>query len=139
LEAFGAMDFDRPRAIVAVAVARVIARRPGVVPVAARWAARFVRRAGPRRLLLGRPRALTLVVHAFMDADVVEPAWSALERGLLSDDPEIRAAQERLQACSYVMAHPESARVVPACVQHAVLDPLENRRLAQLLPLARTR
>jgi hypothetical protein len=33
------------------------------------------------------------------------------------------------------MAHPESDRVVPACVQHAVLDPVENLRLRQELPI----
>jgi hypothetical protein len=33
------------------------------------------------------------------------------------------------------MAHPESGRVVPACVQHAVLDPVENFRLRQELPI----
>jgi len=47
-----------------------------------------------------------------------------------------RAAQERLQACSYAMAHPESDTLVPACAQHGVLDPEENRELATLLPLA---
>ena len=36
----------------------------------------------------------------------------------------IRATQERLQACSYAMAHPEDGTLVPACAQHAVLDPL---------------
>jgi hypothetical protein len=41
-----------------------------------------------------------------------------------------------LEACSYAMAHPESGELVPACVQHSVLDPQENRRLAELLPLA---
>lgn len=53
----------------------------------------------------------------------------------MSGDPKIRATQERLQACSYAMAHPESGTLVPACAQHSVLDPLENLRLAQLLPV----
>ena len=48
----------------------------------------------------------------------------------------MREAQERLQACSYHMAHPETGRLVPACAQHAVFDPEENRRLAALLPLS---
>ncbi|MCA1699474.1 MAG: radical SAM domain-containing protein [Actinobacteria bacterium] len=139
LEAFGGMDFDRPRALLGVAVARVIARRPSVVPLAAGWAARFVRRAGALRLLAGRPRALTFVVHAFMDAEVVAPAWEALERGEISGDPAVRAAQERLQTCSYAMAHPDDDRIVPACAQHAVLDPQENERLAGSLPLVRRR
>jgi hypothetical protein len=70
---------------------------------------------------------------------VVRPAWEALERGESASDPAIRAAQERLQACSYAMAHPDQDRLVPACVQHAVLDPQENARLKRLLPLAGTR
>jgi len=103
--------------------------------VGAGWLARFVRRAGPVRLLTGRPRALTLVVHAFMDADVVRPAWESMERGETATDPEIRAAQERLRACSYAMAHPDDGQLVPACVQHSVLDPQENLALRRILPV----
>ena len=77
-------------------------------------------------------------MHAFMDARDVRPAWEALRRGELSDDPRIRATQERLQACSYAMAHPEDGTLVPACAQHAVLDPQENLALQGLLPLERT-
>ena len=39
----------------------------------------------------------------------------------------------------YTMAHPDDDRLVPACVQHSVLDPVENIELAQLLPLPTTR
>ena len=53
----------------------------------------------------------------------------------MATDPRLRAAQERLQACAYGMAHPERDEIVPACVQHSVLDEQENRRLATLLPL----
>jgi hypothetical protein len=135
LETFGGMDFDRSRTIVALGVVRIIARNPRVVAPAVGWALRFARRAGPLRLLRGRPRAVTFVVHAFMDADVVRPAWEALERGAVASDPAVRAAQERLQACSYAMAHPDQGRLVPACVQHAVLDPRENTLLARTLPI----
>jgi len=134
-DTFGGMDFDRPPLLTAIATARVIARHPGVVPQAIGWAARLARRAGPLALLRGKPRGLTFVVHAFMDADVVRPAWEAMERGEAATDPDVRAAQERLQACSYAMAHPDEDRVVPACVQHSVLDPQENARLIRLLPL----
>ena len=139
LDVFGGMDFDRPAGVLAIAVARAVAMRPQVVPAAVGWTTRFVRRAGLRRLLTGRPRGMTFVVHAFMDADVVRPAWEALERGEITEDPAIRAAQERLQTCSYAMAHPDQDRVVPACVQHAVLDPQENARLKRLLPLSGAR
>ncbi len=70
-----------------------------------------------------------------MDAKVVRPAWEAMQHGELAADADVRAAQERLQACSYAMAHPEENRLVPACVQHSVLDPQENARLGRLLPL----
>ena len=135
LDAFGGMDFERAPAALVAAAARVVARHPAVVPAAAGWAARFVRRSGARRLLTGRPRALTFVVHAFMDAEVVKPAWEGLQRGETAGDPRVRAAQERLQACSYAMAHPDEDRLVPACVQHSVLDPQENLVLRRVLPL----
>ena len=82
---------------------------------------------------------MTFVMHSFMDASDVKPAWELLRRGELSDDPRIRATQERLQACSYAMAHPESDELVPACAQHSVLDPLENIELRRRLPLATAR
>jgi hypothetical protein len=132
-EAFASMDFERAPWVVAAATARVVARNPRVVPTAAAFAARLARRVGLRRLLRGRPRPLTFVVHAFMDAEVVRPAWEAIERGGVASEPEVRAAQERLQACSYAMAHPDEARLVPACVQHSVLDPQENLALRRLL------
>ncbi len=135
LDAFGGMDFDRPMLLRSLAVLRVVGRRPGLALTAAGWAVRFARRVGPGRLLSGRPRAMTFVVHAFMDAGVVRPAWEAMERGEIAEDPDVRAAQERLQACSYVMAHPEQDRTVPACVQHSVLDPAENMELLRLLPM----
>ena len=79
---------------------------------------------------------LAFVMHNFMDAAVVRPAWELLQRGEMSAEPEVRAAQERLQACSYAMAHPESDMLVPACAQHGVLDPEENKELVVLLPMA---
>ena len=36
----------------------------------------------------GGPRGLTFVVHAFMDAAVVRPAWEAMERGEIADGSE---------------------------------------------------
>jgi len=135
LDAFGGMDFERPARPLALAVARVLARRPSLLAVGGGWLVRFTRRVGPARLVAGKPRALTFVVHAFMDAEVVAPAWDALARGETATDPEVRAAQERLQACSYAMAHPDDGRLVPACVQHAVLDPQENLALRRILPV----
>ena len=79
-------------------------------------------------------KVLTFVVHAFMDASIVTPAWEQLQSGQEADDPNIREAQERLRACVYSMAHPETGEIVPACVQHSVLDPGANRHLAVLLP-----
>jgi hypothetical protein len=129
----GGMDFQAP--LLAPRIARALARDPTALAVGARWAARFAARAGIVPLLRGPRRPLTFVMHSFMDARDVRPAWAALQRGERSDDPRIRAAQERLQACSYSMAHPESGELVPACAQHSVLDPQENLRLQELLPL----
>jgi hypothetical protein len=134
-ETFGGMDFQAPPALLAARVGRAVASHPRSLAIATGWALRFTARAGIVPLLRERPRALTFVMHAFMDARDVRPAWEALRRGERSEDPRIRATQERLQACSYTMAHPESGELVPACAQHAVLDPHENRRLQELLPL----
>ena len=137
VDAFGGMDFVAPRSILAARLARALAPRPGALVTGARWAGRFVRRAGGVGAVRSTPpRAVTYVMHAFMDARTVRPAWEGLQRGEMSDDPEIRATQERLQACSYAMAHPEDDTLVPACAQHSVLDPLENLALQELLPLA---
>ena len=78
-------------------------------------------------------------MHQFMDAADVQPAWELMQRGEQSDDARIRATQERLAACHYAMAHPENGMLVPACVQHSVLDPQENRDLRVLLPVPRRR
>lgn len=117
-------------------LARVVARHPAVALNFVGWSARTVRTVGLRRLLTHRVRPVTFVMHSFMDADAVAPAWAAMQRGEVSSDPELRATQERLQACSYAMAHPETGELVPACVQHGVLDPAENIALRTLLPLA---
>ncbi len=136
VETFGGMDFVAPPALTAARLVRGMASEPRLAPRLAGWARRFTARAGGP-VALGRSgfRALTYVMHSFMDARVVAPAWAGLQRGELADDPEVRATQERLQACSYAMAHPEHGELVPACVQHSVLDPQENLRLQQLLPL----
>jgi hypothetical protein len=136
VDTFGGMDFTHPPALLAAKLARAIARRPRSLATGGRWAGRFARRAGLVPLVRRGARPITFVMHSFMDARVVAPAWNGLKRGELSADPEIRTTQERLQACSYAMAHPESDELVPACVQHAVLDPQENLRLQELLPLA---
>ena len=140
IAAFGGMDFeDGSAGLRAVRATRAVARHPAVLRSGAPWALRLLRRlGGVRAIRRERPQAMTYVMHAFMDAREVKPAWELLQAGELSDDPQIRATQERLQACSYAMAHPESGTLVPACAQHAVLDPLENLRLQELLALTRS-
>jgi hypothetical protein len=134
LDAYGGMDFGARRHLLALRLVRGAAGQPPLVPRLAGAAVRAVARmGGPRAALRGRPRPVTFVMHSFMDAALVVPAWEALERGEVSADPEVRAAQERLSACSYAMAHPEDGRIVPACAQHAVFDPQANRRLVALL------
>ena len=65
----------------------------------------------------------------------MKPAWALMKEGKVADDPKIRETQERLGACMYAMAHPETGELVPACAQHSVLDPIENIGLRTLLPL----
>jgi hypothetical protein len=108
--------------------------------VALGWARRAAARAGGVRVLLrGRPRPVTFVMHNFMDAADVAPAWELMQRGQTAHDPRLRETQERLAACHYAMAHPETGSLVPACVQHGVLDPGENAVLRRLLPIAEVR
>jgi hypothetical protein len=128
------MDFEAPHLV--AKLARVFAGYPGGIPILLRWIRRFVRRAGLVSLLRHGARPITFVMHSFMDAKDVRPAWALLQRGEMSDDPRVRATQERLQSCSYAMAHPESDTLVPACAQHSVLDPQENLELMRLLPMA---
>ena len=134
---FGGVIFTgTPPTVVAVRVARVLCRHPVVVRLGLAWLARTVRRVGLGRLLRHhRVRPVSFVMHSFMDAADVAPAWELMRQGLTSEEPRIRATQERLASCHYAMAHPENWTLVPACVQHSVLDPEENRQLAELLPV----
>jgi hypothetical protein len=133
LETFRGVDLGGPQPLTTLRVIRALLGRPRGIALAAGWAARRVRRAGLVPLARHGVRPLTFVVHAFMDADVTRAAWAATEAGETAAEPEVRAAQERLAACSYAMAHPDEGRLVPACVQHAVLDREENRRLIRVL------
>ena len=125
------------RSLATVRIARALLAHPGAVPVALAWATRFARGAGLRALVSAQPT--TYVMHSFMDARDVGPAWDLLQRGVAATDRRLRATQERLQACAYGMAHPERDEIVPACVQHSVLDEQENARLVTMLPTQRGR
>jgi len=128
-----------PPALRTARVARAFARHPRALPGLGGWARRALRRAGGAAAVARQhPRAVTYVMHSFMDARAVRPAWEALRAGEEPDHPAVREAWERLQACSYTMAHAESGELVPACAQHSVLDPEENLRLQHELPLAPT-
>lgn len=137
---YGGVSFGGTRPVLlAVKLLRVAVHHPGDLPAGLRWLHRAVRRAGGSRTVLraarGRQlRPMTYVVHSFMDAADVAPAWAAMRAGEVPESPRLREAQERLAACTYAMAHPETGELVPACVQHAVLDPAENTRLRVLLP-----
>lgn len=138
---FGHLSFTGTRAALLTAqVGWVVLRHPRTVTLALGWVRRTVQRVGWRQLARHRRvQPVTFVMHQFMDADQVAPAWELTQAGRLSDDPEVRAVQERLAACHYAMAHPEDGTLVPACVQHAVLDPAENAALRTLLPLVEVR
>ncbi len=140
LKYFGPVSFTgTPPVLLIVRLAVITARHPRILALAAGWLSRTIRRAGPLRLLTHRIRPVSYVMHQFMDAADVRPAWDLMQRGEVSADPRVRATQERLAACHYAMAHPENGTLVPACVQHCLLDPAENRALRLLLPLPRTR
>ncbi len=127
-----------PLPVVAVRLVRVVLSNLGALPVALGWLRRAVRRSGGPRMLVAERRSvrsMVFVMHNFMDAAEVAPAWALMEQGIEADDPAVRAVQERLQSCVYAMAHPEQGRTVPACVQHSVLDPVENEQLRTLLPI----
>lgn len=138
---YGGVNFGgTPAVLLAVKLARRLARHPGDLLVAVRWAGRLVRRSGGVRrvatsLIRRRVAPMTYVVHNFMDAADVAPAWRLMQEDRVAEDPGVRATQERLSACTYAMAHPETGELVPACVQHSVLDPDENQELRRLLPL----
>ncbi|MGH3875015.1 MAG: radical SAM protein [Pseudonocardiaceae bacterium] len=138
---FGGVNFtgvDTPG--LAGKVVRTIVRHPVILSIAARWLARLVQRVGGLRALLRHGvRPVSFVVHQFMDAADVAPAWELMKRGETATDPRILAAQERLASCHYAMAHPETGELVPACVQHSVLDPVENVELRRLLPIVDVR
>jgi hypothetical protein len=141
----GGVNFGgTPPALLALKLARALARHPGDLVAAVRYARALISRCGgpavlARAALRGQVRPMTFVVHAFMDAADVAPAWDLLQHGQTSPDPRIAATQERLRACVYTMAHPDTGQLVPACTQHAVLDVGENARLRRLLPLVEVR
>jgi len=136
-----------PKPLKAVKVARSLVARPQIVPAGLGWARRFVRRSGGWRARPWQAQPLTFVMHRFMDAADVAAAWSLMKANGSPNtpgkklgveawgvDPRIQETIERLSACVYSMAHPATGEMVPACVQHGVLDPEENRQLVQLLP-----
>ena len=138
---YGGVSFGgTPPLLLTLKLLRVLARHPGDVTVALRWARRCSLRSGgwlhlARSWKAGTLRPMTYVVHHFMDAADVVPAWEAMRSGTVTRDPHMQVTQERLASCTYAMAHPETGELVPACVQHSVLDPIENRQLRRLLPL----
>ena len=142
LNHFGGMIFgDIPKSVLVVKVIRALVSHPQDVGPLLSLGTRIVRRAGGIRSILRATKNRnigfkTFVVHNFMDAAQVAPAWKLMEQGLQSDDPRLRETQERLGSCMYAMSHPEDDRLVPACVQHSVLDPIQNVGLRRLLPIA---
>ena len=141
-ESFPGLFLFVSKPLLAARIARAFVRRPKLVLIVGSWVARFVKRAGGVRAVVRAARAktvipMTFVMHNFMDARDVGAAWDLMKKGETSDDPRILATQERLAACAYSMAHPESDELVPACVQHSLLDPLENIELVKLLPITR--
>lgn len=141
LSHFGGMIFgDIPTWALTIKVIRAVAGHPGDIPPLIGLMNRIVKRGGGKRALIraarkGKVSFKTFVVHNFMDAEQVKPAWEMMQKGIVADDPKLKETQERLQSCMYAMSHPETGELVPACTQHSVLDPIENIGLRTLLPL----
>ena len=136
-EHFAGMNFaHRSVPLLIAKLVRVFGAHPSLVWMALRWIGHKIKLVGLRRLLRHRQiNWVAYTMHSFMDAADVAPAWEAMQRGEDSQDPRIAATQERLRACFYAMAHPQTGELVPACVQHSVLDAGENGELRRLLPL----
>ncbi len=118
-----------------VRVARSLASHPRVVPSTLGLFGRFAQRSGGLVQDWRTLQPVTFVMHQFIDADDTAAGWEHIKAGTRATEPNILEAQERLEACAYSMGHPDTDELVPACVQHGVLDPHENLELAQLLPL----
>lgn len=141
LDNFGGMIFGGlPLHVLALKLLRAYLKHPGSVFPLMALVLRLISRSGGilrviRAVVKNNFEFKTFVVHNFMDAAVVGPAWDLMEKGVTADEPKMRETQERLAACTYAMSHPETGRLVPACVQHSVLDPGENIELKRLLPI----
>jgi hypothetical protein len=132
----GAVLGGVPIWVAAARIVRAAIRHPKAVGIGIGHGLRLLRRAGgPFKVLRYGVRPMTFVMHSFMDAVDVAPAWNLLQQGVLSSEPGVRATQDRLRACVYTMAHPDKDLLVPACAQHSVFDIDENAQLRELLPL----
>ncbi len=136
-EAFPGNFILRERTESAVRLARCVASKPSIVPEIARWMKRSAERGGGLRQPWWNAKAVTFVMHQFIDAADTAAGWEHIQNGTRATEPRILEAQERLEGCAYTMGHPDKDSLVPACVQHSVYDPEVNRELAQLLPLPR--
>ena len=134
-EAFPGNFILRSKSLSTVRYLRSVARHPAVVPELVKWLGRFAERGGGKAQAWWKIEPTTFVMHQFIDAADTAAAWEHIQAGTRATEDRIVEAQERLEACAYSMGHPETDQLVPACVQHGVLDPEENRQLAQLLPL----
>jgi hypothetical protein len=114
--------------------ARCVIGTPSVVPSTLGWLRRLVRRGGGVSRDWFDAHPTTFVMHRFMDSADVSAAWAHMGAGTVPDEPRLVETVERLRACAYSMPHPENDQMVPACVQHAVLDHEENLQLVELLP-----
>jgi MoaA/NifB/PqqE/SkfB family radical SAM enzyme len=133
----GGVQFgDTALPLLLIRLLRLTLTHPSSVPITLGWLRRALRRSGGvMHVLRHRPRPLTVVMHMFMDAELADRAWQVIDEVDTDAEPEVAEAVDRLRSCAYSMAHPELGRMVPACVQHAVLDPPVNAELRRTLPL----
>ncbi|GGI01135.1 hypothetical protein ACFFGR_18470 [Arthrobacter liuii] len=86
---------EHPAGFVAAKIIRALLTHPADVPVILQFGQRLAQRAGGLRHIFAAARAgelsfRTFVVHNFMDAADVAPAWELLEKGVVSEDPTTR-------------------------------------------------
>ncbi len=88
----GGIHWGAPKPLLAIRLLRVLVAHPGLAGKTISWLSRRIQRAGGvavvvRALARHELMPMTFVMHRFMHADDVRPAWELLEQGVMSDDP----------------------------------------------------
>ena len=119
-----------PPALLVVKLLRLVAAQPRVLVDRARLGgAQRPAGSGSRRCCVRASAPVTFVMHQFMDAADVAPAWELMQRGQSAATTRGCARPRSGWPPATTRWAPETGTLVPACVQHGVLDPGENAAL----------